>query len=103
MTERGHFFAVDRRTLEEICERGDGLDTATAYLVLARFAAGRNHSSTRAGMTALSHEARALPRPGGCSAQVPRERGADLAAEPKRDAQAAVLGGDPGRSRRDVR
>lgn len=53
MSERGHFFAVDWRCVEAICNRLDNSNAAVAYLVLARFASGRNHSSTQAGVTAL--------------------------------------------------
>ena len=89
MTERGHFFAVDRRTLEDICDRVDGLDTATAYLVLARFAAGRNHSSTRAGMTAL-HTRLGLSR-GRADAALKALENAGLVSRPSRAGMRKLL------------
>ncbi|MCJ2036411.1 hypothetical protein [Methylobacterium sp. J-068] len=53
MSGRGNFFAVDRRCAEEAAKQRDGINLGTAYLVLARYASGRNHSSTKAGMTAI--------------------------------------------------
>ncbi|KQP81137.1 hypothetical protein ASF60_22480 [Methylobacterium sp. Leaf113] len=53
MTGRGNFFAVDQRCVEAASRHKDGLSLGVAYLVLARYAAGANHSSTKAGMTAI--------------------------------------------------
>src|SRR4051812_20309638 len=53
MSGRGNFFAVDRRCVENAALFADGLSPGTAYLVLARYASGKNHSSTKAGMTAI--------------------------------------------------
>lgn len=53
MTGRGNFFAVDRRCVEAATRHPDGVSLGPAYLVLARYASGKNHSSTRAGMTAI--------------------------------------------------
>lgn len=53
MTSRGNFFTVDRRCVEAASRHKDGLNIGAAYLVLARYASGANHSSTKAGMTAI--------------------------------------------------
>lgn len=52
MSEAGKFFAVDHRCVEAACKLTDGLTLGVGYLVLARYS-GSNHSSTKAGMTAL--------------------------------------------------
>lgn len=52
MSAGGNFFAVDHRCVEAACRLADGLNLGVGYLVLARYS-GSNHSSTKAGMTAL--------------------------------------------------
>jgi hypothetical protein len=46
------FFAVDWRCVEDATRYGDGINTAAAYLVLARFTP-KNNRTTLAGMTAI--------------------------------------------------
>jgi hypothetical protein len=49
---RGEFFGVDWRCVEDATRYGDGVNTAIAYITLARFT-GRSQSTTLAGMTAV--------------------------------------------------
>src|SRR5215207_5992005 len=49
---KGRFFAVDWRAVEDATRYGDGVNTALAYITLARFT-GRSQRSTTAGATAI--------------------------------------------------
>ena len=49
---KGKFFAVDWRCVEDATRYGDGVNTAIAYLALARFT-DRTQTFTLAGMTAI--------------------------------------------------
>jgi hypothetical protein len=49
---QGEFFAVDWRCVEDATRYGDGINTAIAYLALARFT-DRTQTFTLAGMTAI--------------------------------------------------
>lgn len=54
--QQGNFFAVDRRCVEEAtCCGNDGMNTALAYLTLARHTA-RNHRTTTAATTAICNK-----------------------------------------------
>src|SRR3954449_7331952 len=46
------FFAVDWRCVDEATKVGDKINTALAYITLARFT-GKNQRTTRAGATAI--------------------------------------------------
>jgi hypothetical protein len=50
--QKGKFFAVDWRCVEDATRYGDGITAAIAYLALARFT-GRDQFTTLAGMTAI--------------------------------------------------
>lgn len=52
MSALGNFFAVDWRCVEDATRQGDGVNTALAYLTLARHTS-RNHSTTTAAATAI--------------------------------------------------
>lgn len=52
MSARGNFFAVDWRCVEDATRQGDGVNTALAYLTLARHTS-RNHATTTAAATAI--------------------------------------------------
>jgi hypothetical protein len=50
--QKGNFFAVDWRCVEDATRYGDGINTAIAYLALAKFT-DRTQAFTLAGMTAI--------------------------------------------------
>jgi hypothetical protein len=52
LSARGNFFAVDWRCVEDATRQGDGVNTALAYLTLARHTS-RNHATTTAAATAI--------------------------------------------------
>lgn len=52
MAAHGNFFAVDWRCVEDATRQGDGVNTALAYLTLARHTS-RNHATTTAAATAI--------------------------------------------------
>lgn len=52
-SSRGNFFAADWRCAELAAQIGDGVNSALAYLTLARHT-GRNHRTTTAAVTAVS-------------------------------------------------
>ncbi len=54
MSEAGDFFAVDWRCVDIAARLVGGNLAAPAYLVLARYTSGKDHSTTQAGATAIT-------------------------------------------------
>ena len=85
---QGEFFAVDWRCVEDATRYGDGVNTAVAYVALARFTR-RNQLDTIAGMTAI-HTRTGLTR-GRADLALKQLEGAGLISTPTKGTKRALL------------